>query len=307
MQVRIEELRVRASVIGNTNKRKAEAAQAGTDAQALTHKKVLLLYLADLRDSGQLPGELMQLRSRGEIEDMLRWSSWPDLDYDHHETMRVKLLAKGWTMDSYNKAATTLTGIFADVRANTTSVLDPIVLAEREITAVPGFYPTPRYVVEKMLEWADIGPGMAVLEPSAGVGDIAVVVRELVPDAQVMCVEQVGSLARILTLKGLPAVTADFLGYTPGQLGWYDRVVMNPPFEKGMDQQHIMAAYAHLREGGKLVTLASNMVLRRGDRATKAFNAWLEDKLVHEEDIPEVAFDRLGATTKLPVKMLVLS
>ena len=51
---------------------------------------------------------------------------------------------------------------------------DPVKVAERELIGkkLPGFFPTPRPIIEMLLERADIGEQHRVLEPSCGKGDI---------------------------------------------------------------------------------------------------------------------------------------
>jgi phospholipid N-methyltransferase len=55
---------------------------------------------------------------------------------------------------------------------------------------LPGFFPTPRPVISRMLELAEIKDGDRVLEPSAGKGDILDMIREQHPDASVTAIEQ---------------------------------------------------------------------------------------------------------------------
>src|SRR4051812_34975845 len=64
----------------------------------------------------------------------------------------------------------------------------------RSLSHVPGFFPTPPAVVAAMLEYADLRPGLTVLEPSAGKGDLiraaagcTVRAFELVPTLAKIC------------------------------------------------------------------------------------------------------------------------
>lgn len=58
---------------------------------------------------------------------------------------------------------------------------------------------------------------------------------------------------------------ADFLALN-GQLGKFDRIVMNPPFENGSDIKHIRHALTFLKPGGRLVALCA-----AGSRQEEAF------------------------------------
>src|SRR5690606_20268292 len=99
---------------------------------------------------------------------------------------------------------------------------------------IPSYFPTPKPVVSRMIEDADIKPGMRVLEPSAGAGHIADELKKT--GAHVDTVEQNGTLRQILKDKDHNLVGSDFLQYNPKEK--YDRIVMNPPFEKLQDVDH---------------------------------------------------------------------
>lgn len=117
---------------------------------------------------------------------------------------------------------------------------------------VPNFFPTPRKLIEQMLEWSSLAPGMSVLEPSAGKGDIAAQV--LAAGCAVDCIERNFTLAEHLRKRGFETRCADFLTVNPAPN--YDRVLMNPPFERGVDADHIKHAFNFLKEGGRLVAIA---------------------------------------------------
>jgi 16S rRNA G1207 methylase RsmC len=54
-------------------------------------------------------------------------------------------------------------------------------------------------------------------------------------------------------------VCGDFLQCTTDALwGTFDRIVMNPPFERGVDIAHIKHAMTFLKPGGRLVAICAN-------------------------------------------------
>lgn len=177
---------------------------------------------------------------------------------------------------------------------------DPIKKKERELIGkkIPGFFPTPRPLIDRMLDTADIQPGMKVLEPSAGKGDILDAIKERHPDADTHAVEQNHTLRDLLTAKGHNLVGDDAMTHK----GEYDRIVMNPPFENGQDQQHVKKAYESLKPGGKLVAVVGAGV---GNDRAKPFRDWLEANGGSIEDLPEGsfagndAFRQTGVNTKL--------
>ncbi len=151
---------------------------------------------------------------------------------------------------------------------------------------IPGYFPTPKVVAEKLVEEADIQPGMRVLEPSAGKGNIADVVKEKHPDATLSTIEYQPDLADILKVKGHEVIGQDFLGHT----GQYDRIVMNPPFENLQDIDHVRHAYEQLKPGGKLVSVMSPSPFFRSDKKAVEFREWLNSVGGVSEKLPEKSF-----------------
>jgi predicted RNA methylase len=151
---------------------------------------------------------------------------------------------------------------------------------------IPGFFPTPKPIVEKMMDEADIQEGDAVLEPSAGIGDIAngIKARGSNPDV----VEINPSMRDILQAKGHNVVSDDFLSYDANKK--YDKIVMNPPFEKGQDIDHVRKAYGHLKPGGKLVAIMGAGTFSNSQRKTTAFREWLEEVGGESEQLPANSF-----------------
>lgn len=143
---------------------------------------------------------------------------------------------------------------------------------------IPGFFPTPRAVVEKMLDAAEIESGMMILEPSAGIGSIADVIREQCPDADTTCIEINSRLREVLAAKGHSmAARSDFLdAWGSKGYGFYDRVIMNPPFENGQDAEHVTYAFRMLNPGGRLVAIMSEGVFYRSDRKSVEFREFLD-------------------------------
>ena len=164
---------------------------------------------------------------------------------------------------------------------------DPIKKMERELvgTKIEGFFPTPPNLVNRVIDAADIQDGMNVLEPSAGKGDLADAAKA--KGANVTTAEITHTLQTILKAKGYtPAGDFMDMPVTPD----YDRVVMNPPFEKGQDAEHVQRAYEFLKPGGKLVAIVGNGSLSRSDAKAKAFQAWLKSVSATVEELPEGSF-----------------
>ncbi|MBM9578925.1 methyltransferase [Leptospira sp. 201903070] len=166
---------------------------------------------------------------------------------------------------------------------------------------IPGFFPTPKPLAQRLIIEADIKPGMDVLEPSAGKGDLAETITEetgIHPDT----IEPVYSLKNILQAKGYTVVADDFLDFVDKR---YDRILMNPPFENGNDIRHVKHAYSLLKPGGKLVAIMSEGPFFRQDHRSQEFREWLSEKGGASEKLPEGSFKgkdsfrQTGVSTRL--------
>ncbi|PJZ51520.1 methyltransferase [Leptospira adleri] len=166
---------------------------------------------------------------------------------------------------------------------------------------IPGFFPTPKPLAQRLILEADIKPGMDVLEPSAGKGDLAETISEetgIHPDT----IEPVYSLKNILQAKGYTVVADDFLDFVDKR---YDRILMNPPFENGNDIRHVRHAYSLLKPGGKLVAIMSEGSFFRQDHRSQEFRKWLTEKGGVSEKLPEGSFKgkdsfrQTGVSTRL--------
>lgn len=153
------------------------------------------------------------------------------------------------------------------------------------------YFPTPGSVVQRLVELAALQPGMEALEPSAGSGAIATAAATA--GAVVDCVERDPGYAATLTDTGVPRTVrvADFLTVAPEPC--YDRVLMNPPFTKGADMEHVQHALRFLKPDGLLVAVMSWAVTFE-TRKTGAFRVLLEQRGGTVEAVPEKAFAESG-------------
>ena len=110
------------------------------------------------------------------------------------------------------------------------------------------FYPTPSGLAEKLVDLAQVESGHKCLEPSAGNGAIADKVM-----ADLQCVEVSALNCGVLKAKGHAVDQYDFLEWSPGRT--FDRVLMNPPFDRRRAKAHLEAAAKLLAPGGRLVAI----------------------------------------------------
>ena len=122
-----------------------------------------------------------------------------------------------------------------------------------------------------MIELADISNNSRVLEPSAGIGNIADQIKKFTPNVDVC--EKMYSYSELLTLKGFNVVGSDFLQYN--NINYYDCIIANPPFSA--EQEHIKHAYDLLKVGGKLIAITSPHWTFANDKSSKEFRQWFEN------------------------------
>lgn len=161
-----------------------------------------------------------------------------------------------------------------------------------------GFYPSPPRVVADVIEAAMLykrnsGLPLAVLEPSAGTGNLALPAAE--KGHLVDCCEVQPAYAQALKTSGgyRKVWCGDFLGLQPGP-DLYDRVVMNPPFDRERDIDHVMHALKFLKPQGCLVAVMSAGTEFRGTRKSEAFRKLMEQMNGKFRDLPAGAFSEVG-------------
>jgi protein-L-isoaspartate O-methyltransferase len=175
---------------------------------------------------------------------------------------------------------------------------------ERDIAResnIPGFFPTPEHLVERMLQEANLNTGMRVLEPSAGIGSIADRIRNLWIEPEVW--EYSSTLSSHLEKKWYKVVSDDFTTMPTSEK--YDRIIMNPPFESLQDVDHVMKAYDHLNPGGRIVAIMSESPFFRGDKKATQFREWL-DTVWYSEKLPEGTFKDALKSTGVNTRIVII-
>lgn len=163
---------------------------------------------------------------------------------DERAGMRAEAKAKAPANDSRIPSHEELHGMKATAAA-------PV-----QVVAVPQLFPTPPELAARMVEAADIAPGHSVLEPSAGTGAILAALPTVRPDGHVTAVEISSGLLYKLEPFADEIVCGDFLQQN-GNLGKFDRILMNPPFANAQDIAHIQHAVKFLKPGGRLVAICA--------------------------------------------------
>lgn len=172
-----------------------------------------------------------------------------------------------------------------------------------QVVVAPQLFPTPSDLADRMVELAEIEEYHKVLEPSAGTGSLVKAVDKAQPKTEILAIEINSKVSEVLArVFGYPktlrehfnAMCADFLECN-GNLGQFDRIVMNPPFENAADIKHINHALSFLKPGGRLVALCAD-----GPRQNEA----LKGLASYWEDLPADTFQEQG--TRVNVALMVI-
>lgn len=159
-----------------------------------------------------------------------------------------------------------------------------------------GFYPTPDKAADEVMEKVplyrrDGEAPLRILEPSAGTGQLANRCRKY--GAIVDCVEIQPHLAETLATSGV-VYNQDFLALAPETTGLYDVIVMNPPFDRERDIDHVIHAAKFLKPDGCLVAVMSAGTEFRETRKSVAFREFLASKNGQMFDMPLGSFAEVG-------------
>ncbi len=278
-----------------TARRARMAASMIADGESLQRVQMVLYGMADDLDGGTLPEILQRVDSKAVITDILQLESYYQAypDNGRHmgdEATKKRLRKAGVSTDNMTYYAEALTNYIKPVSAEQKQA-KAIKELEQDLIGVKidGFFPTPKPVIDLMIERAEISVfDSTLLEPSAGKGDIADALREQFPDNPLTVLEINDRLRKILESKNYSILEWDFMDL--GQNARFDRILMNPPFEHLTDIDHIQRAYEHLRPGGRIVCLMSESPFFRSDRKAADFRAWLEEVNGYAEKLEEGSF-----------------
>lgn len=165
-----------------------------------------------------------------------------------------------------------------------------------KVVAVPDLFATPVALAARVVEEADIHPGDRILEPSAGTGRL--IDAALLPwrwSGELVAVERNYDLVRNLVerYRGATVIHADFLE-CGADLGTFDRIIMNPPFENQADIKHVLHAAKLLKPGGRLVAIMSAGVTFRENHPATAFREFVESRDGTIEALPADSFKESG-------------
>lgn len=145
------------------------------------------------------------------------------------------------------------------------------------------YYPTPKNIVNIMKEYIGDIDSLKILEPSAGMGNIA----ELFNNGNLDCIEKEQLNYIILKNKGLNVINGDFLLYNV--IDKYDLIVMNPPYSNKQWKYHIEHALNAVKQTGSIYA-----ILPSGKASSDFKNAVVKELEVFKDE-----FDNTSISTSL--------
>jgi hypothetical protein len=253
-----------------TPKRMKEYHSRIHDANNLERTQQALRAMADAIEAGNLPKILVDIKTKDNIASLVRKGLEGGGYYDVIPSSEyADKSEKGIVLQ--NLLEKSLSGEQIEEqkkRAEAKKIKD---LEETvRFSTIPGFFATPEPAIDTMLNLADI--------------------------------QRHNSLREILTAKGFNLIGDDFLEHK----GQYDRIIQNPPFEKGQDIDHVRHAYNQLKPGGRLVSIISTGPFFRSDKKSISFREWFREVGGEEHELGQAfkgakSFRQTGVSSKIIV------
>ena len=167
------------------------------------------------------------------------------------------------------------------------------------------FFPTPSEIADLVIDLAYIDENNSVLEPSAGQGALIEALNKTGVKVNVDCYELMPINQKILEdkVKNANLIGENFLEAPVAKK--YDRIIANPPFNKGQYMEHTYKMYELLEEEGILVVLLPLSWRYNSNKKEQAFKHFIEEHMEYEQFIERGSFKSSG--TMIETEVVVLS
>ena len=294
-----------------TYRRQRIADEMRSEGLQLQRSQACLNFLVSLHRSGKCPAFLYQIRTRKQIETLMSIAGWAPqylaqaFSCPNQSTANV-LISAGLTSTELTQAAIAALNNATPLREHEQDLAAAI--RQQRMDAIfdktPDFFPTPPDIINRMLQLGQVQPEHRILEPSAGNGDIALVLREICTSG-IDCFELYYNLHESLELQKFNVLGRNFLEAKPEPI--YDRVIMNPPFAGGIYVDHIYHAYEWLVDGGRLVSIAPPSYTFSTKKKMVQFREWLAELDAHEEQNPRDAFNQGDRPCAISTNIIVIN
>lgn len=150
------------------------------------------------------------------------------------------------------------------------------------------FFETPKAIVNKLCSMANLSKDSVVLEPSAGAGAIIRGIKQYTDNIYWAELDNDNALKIDIGEK----IGIDFLSIPVGGIK-FNRIVMNPPFSKQQDIEHVTHALKFL-DSGILISIMSPSIKFRSNKKTKQFLELISQYDYEIIDLPAGSFKESG-------------
>lgn len=291
-----------------TARRAGIIASMRQDGEVLLDVQAKMFALANAWEANKVPPILSAIRNKIDVITVRR-GFFPNPEKGMREDL-WKDLSRFQKLGIYNEAKAleakaALNNLATYEKSEEELKKEAIDKAEAQLLGVKveGFFPTPKPIAKQAVELLEIDGQMTVLEPSAGKGDLAEALQSMHPNAKISVIEKWSKARDILALKGFNVVGHDALSHFEK----YDRVLMNPPFEKKQDIIHVMHAFKHnLKPNGRLVAIMGEGAFFRNHKLDADFRDFFEQHGVYNESFKDAfkgagSFRQTGVASRLVV------
>lgn len=292
---------------GHTGRQKAMAQSTRIDGAVMLRASKIIKGLCDAIESGEtLKAEINPKLVKA---DFLRAAKRRcECDSSIHHNYRNE--TEEWSDES--PLATVLReygGLsFSDPVATRQQALDRLTAKH-----IPGFFPTPNALAEKMATIADFNGHNTVLDPSCGIGSLLKAACAHVEPKSVQGFEINQELAAFAQCDTDAMIQCcDFMEQHAELCNKYSVILMNPPYEKNQAPQHVLHALRFLAPGGRLVALlpanlrAYHERGQDGNRHVNEFCKALNKLACKWHDVPSGSFSGKDAAVKAGVEVAIL-
>jgi SAM-dependent methyltransferase len=281
-----------------TRKRLQAQESKAREAERLEKIQAAMVKLAELLESGTDPGVLSHVTLKAQVE-LIYYGYWPKEDSDNRKLLKACHITNE---PAFRRAHEELKALVSKVGPSQEERELARMLRELHGLKIPGYFATLPELAEDLVTFACIEDHHTVLEPSAGSGSIADVIRQRHPRAELSICEINPRLADILRKKRYRLRSSNFYDLTEK----FDRIVMNPPFENLQDVEHVTVCYERLlKPGGRLVAVMSPAFTFRKEAKAAKFRELLKELYVTPVDNPEGSFKQSG--TNVHSKTVILN
>lgn len=271
----------------NTAKRLAQASHARLDGERLQRAQKALYAMADLSDASNLPEILEGIKSKKAVLELVGTELTPVNNGYHGYSV-----CTGQPNNNSPEAVAIWDLLGSESEEEKQAKALRAKISGLLFTKIPGYFPTPKAVIAMMIDHADIQEGDRVLEPNLGHGAIADEVAPLCKEVKGFEVNH--TLAEICDLKDYLIECRDFLAVEWEEITSYEKILMNPPFEKMQDADHVRHAFGFLKPGGRLVSIMSPSAFQNSTQKAEDFRWWFDMMGGERYDLPAGSFKESG-------------